>query len=175
MTYEVEAMSPVEVEVPSHRRIHFNEVNNDEARVNELYLLEERRNTSQVNLAKYNRKMTRYYNSKVKNRTLRLEDLVLGRVFQSSKPTGSGVFGSNWEGPYPIRRESRPGTLEIEDMAGKSPEKILSVMSFCSDPILMLSNKFVSRSDLICNFPILLSTENALVMDNVNTIRESKQ
>ncbi|XP_022859516.1 uncharacterized protein LOC111380239 [Olea europaea var. sylvestris] len=119
MTYGAEAMSPVEVGVPSHRRIHFNEISNDEARISELYLLEEKRETSQVTLAKYHRKMTRFYNSKVRNRTLRLGDLVLRRVFQSSKPTGSGVFGPNWEGPYRIRGEPRPGTYKIEDMSGK--------------------------------------------------------
>ncbi|XP_022856703.1 uncharacterized protein LOC111377807 [Olea europaea var. sylvestris] len=119
MTYEAEAMSPVEVGVLSHRRIHFNEISNDEARISELHLLEEKRDASQITLAKYHRKMTRFYNSKVRNRTLRLGDLVLKRVFQSSKPTGSGVFSPNWEGPYRIRGESRPGTFEVEDMSGR--------------------------------------------------------
>ncbi|XP_022862336.1 uncharacterized protein LOC111382551 [Olea europaea var. sylvestris] len=119
MTYGAEAMSPVEVGVPSHRRIHFNEISNDEARISELHLLEEKRDASQMTLAKYHRKMTRFYNSKVRNRTLRLGDLVLKRVFQSSKPTGSGVFSPNWEGPYRIQGESRPGTFEVEDMSGR--------------------------------------------------------
>ncbi|XP_022847633.1 uncharacterized protein LOC111370170 [Olea europaea var. sylvestris] len=95
------------------------EISNDEARISELHLLEEKRDASQMTLAKYHRKMTRFYNSKVRNRTLRLGDLVLKRVFQSSKPTGSGVFGPNWEGPYRIRGESRPGTFEVEDMSGR--------------------------------------------------------
>ncbi|XP_022857284.1 uncharacterized protein LOC111378334 [Olea europaea var. sylvestris] len=119
MTYGAEAMSPVEVGVPSHRRIYFNEISNDEARISELHFLEEKRDASQMTLAKYHHKMTRFYNSKVKNRTLRLGDLVLKRVFQSSKPTGSGVFDPNWEGPYRIRGESRPGTFEVEDMSGR--------------------------------------------------------
>ncbi|XP_022852274.1 uncharacterized protein LOC111373911 [Olea europaea var. sylvestris] len=118
MTYGAEAMSPVEVGVPSHRRIHFTEISNDEARISELHL-EEKRDASQMTLAKYHRKMTHFYNSKVRNRTLRLGDLVLKRVFQSSKPTGSGVFSPNWEGPYRIQGESRPGTFEVEDMSGR--------------------------------------------------------
>ncbi|XP_022860557.1 uncharacterized protein LOC111381073 [Olea europaea var. sylvestris] len=64
MTYGAEAMSPVEVGILSHRRIHFNEIGNDEARISELHLLEEKRDTSQMTLAKYHRKMTRFYNSK---------------------------------------------------------------------------------------------------------------
>ncbi|XP_022843269.1 uncharacterized protein LOC111366805 [Olea europaea var. sylvestris] len=46
MTYGAEAMRPIEVGVPSHRRIHFNEINNDDARMSELHFLEERRDTS---------------------------------------------------------------------------------------------------------------------------------
>ncbi|XP_022867832.1 uncharacterized protein LOC111387503 [Olea europaea var. sylvestris] len=46
MTYGAEAMSPVEVGVPSHRRIHFNKISNDEAQISELHLLEERRDAS---------------------------------------------------------------------------------------------------------------------------------
>ncbi|XP_022849909.1 uncharacterized protein LOC111372001 [Olea europaea var. sylvestris] len=53
MTYGAEAMSPIEVGVPLHQRVHFNEISNDEARINELHLLEERRETSQVNLANF--------------------------------------------------------------------------------------------------------------------------
>ncbi|XP_022874004.1 uncharacterized protein LOC111392843 [Olea europaea var. sylvestris] len=64
MTYGAEAMSPVEIGVPSHRRIHFNAISNDEARISELHLLEEKRDTSQMTLAKYHRKMTHFYNSK---------------------------------------------------------------------------------------------------------------
>ncbi|XP_022847578.1 uncharacterized protein LOC111370107 [Olea europaea var. sylvestris] len=52
MIYGAEAISSIEVGVPSYRRIHFNEISNDETRINELYLLEERRDASQVNLAK---------------------------------------------------------------------------------------------------------------------------
>ncbi|XP_022859445.1 uncharacterized protein LOC111380183 [Olea europaea var. sylvestris] len=47
MTYGAEAMSPIEVGVPSHCRIHFSEISNDEARISELHLLEEMRNASQ--------------------------------------------------------------------------------------------------------------------------------
>ncbi|XP_022862560.1 uncharacterized protein LOC111382754 [Olea europaea var. sylvestris] len=116
MTYRSKAMSLVEVGVPSYRRIHFNKVSNDEARVCELHLLEEKRDISQVKLAIYQRKITPYYNSKVKNRTLRLGDLALRRVFPSSKQTSSRVLGSNWEGPYRIVKKSRPKTYEIEDI-----------------------------------------------------------
>lgn len=51
----------------------------------ELDFLDERKDESQVKLAAYQWKMTRNYNVKVKKRSLRVNDLVLQRVFLSSK------------------------------------------------------------------------------------------
>jgi hypothetical protein len=119
MTYGAEAMSPVEVGLPSPRRVSFNEISNDELRRCELDFLEERRNDSQLRLAVYQRKMSRYYNSKMKKRSFRMNDLVLRRVFLSTKEPGVGTLGPNWEGPYQIEREIRPGTYWIKDMDGR--------------------------------------------------------
>lgn len=112
-------MTPVEVGVPSHRHIHFNEISNDEAQACKLHLLEEKMDAFQVKLVAYQRKMTHYYNAKVRNQTLRLGDLVLRKVFPTSKPTGSGVLGPNLKGPYHIVKKSRLGTYLIEDMVRK--------------------------------------------------------
>lgn len=119
MAYGTEAMSPMEVGLPSPRRLHFNEITNDEFRRFDLDFIEERRDDSQLKLGTYKRKMTRYFNSKVKKRSFRINDMVLRRVFLSSKEPGSGSLGPNWEGPYKIREEVRPGTYWIEDMNGK--------------------------------------------------------
>lgn len=59
-------MSPVEVGVPTHCVIHFNEISTDEAQTCELHLLDEKMDSSQVKLAVYQKKMTRYYNTKVR-------------------------------------------------------------------------------------------------------------
>lgn len=112
-------MSPVEVDVSSPRRLHFNEIMNDDLRRLELDFLEEKRDESQVKLASYQRKMMRYYNAKVKKRVFRIGDLALRRVFPSAKDPGTGTLGPNWEGPYRITAEIRPGTYEIENLNGK--------------------------------------------------------
>lgn len=65
MAYRAEAMIPVEVGLSSPRRLQFNEVSNDELRRCELNFLDEKISTCIV-LATYQRKMTRYYNAKVK-------------------------------------------------------------------------------------------------------------
>ncbi|XP_022897512.1 uncharacterized protein LOC111411189 [Olea europaea var. sylvestris] len=105
MAFETEAMSPVEVGLPSPRRLHFSEITNDELRRLDLDFIDERRDDAQLNLGTYQRKMTRYFNSKVKKRSFRINDLVLKRVFQSSKELGSSSLGLKWEGPYKIKEE----------------------------------------------------------------------
>ncbi|XP_022855998.1 uncharacterized protein LOC111377175 [Olea europaea var. sylvestris] len=85
MAFVTEAMSPVEVGLPSPRRLHFSEITNDELRGLDLDYIEERKDDSQVKLGTYQRKMTRYFNSKVKKRLFRINDIVLRRVFVSSK------------------------------------------------------------------------------------------
>ncbi|XP_022891957.1 uncharacterized protein LOC111406817 [Olea europaea var. sylvestris] len=95
MAFETEAMIPVEVGLPSPRRLHFSEITNDELRRCDLGFIEERRDDSQLKLGTYQRKMTRYFNSKVKKRSFRINDLVLRRVFLSSKEPGSGSLDPN--------------------------------------------------------------------------------
>lgn len=48
----------------------------------------------QVKLASY-KKMTRYYNAKVNKRSFCIGDLVLRKVFFSSKDQGVGILGTN--------------------------------------------------------------------------------
>lgn len=119
MTYGAEAMSPVEVGVPSPRCIHFDEVTNDELRKLELDFLGERRDGSRDRLVSYQRKMMRYYNAKVKKRAFRIGDLVLRKVFPPTRDPGTGTLGPNWEGPYRVIAEIRPGTYKIEKLNGK--------------------------------------------------------
>ncbi|XP_022889049.1 uncharacterized protein LOC111404482 [Olea europaea var. sylvestris] len=69
MAFETEAMSPVEVGLPSPRRLHFSEMINDELRRCDLDFIVERSDDSQSKLGTYQRKMSRYFNSKVKKRS----------------------------------------------------------------------------------------------------------
>ncbi|KAL2453741.1 Rve domain-containing protein [Abeliophyllum distichum] len=67
MTYGAEAMSPVEIGLPSPRRLLFNDQANNES-MSSLDLLSEKRDDSQTRLASYQRKMARYFNKKVKKK-----------------------------------------------------------------------------------------------------------
>lgn len=120
MTYGSEAMSPVEVGLLSPRRLHLKEISNDELRRFELDFLEERGNKSQSKLAIYQRKITRYYNSKVKKKTFRINNLILWRVFLSTNEVGAGTLGSKWEGSYRVKDKIRFGTCRIKALDGKA-------------------------------------------------------
>lgn len=62
--------------MPSPRGVYINELSNDELRRGELDFLKERRDKSKIKLAVYQRKLTRYYNSKVKKKLFRLNDFL---------------------------------------------------------------------------------------------------
>lgn len=71
----------------------------------EIEFLKERRDKSQAKLAIYRRKMIRYYNSNVKKKSFYLNDLVLQRVFLSTKEPGVETLWPNWESPYHVKEE----------------------------------------------------------------------
>lgn len=75
MAYEVEAMSSVEIGLPSPRHLQFNEIFNDKLRRCKLDFLDEKKNKSQVKLVAYQQKMACYYNSMVK-KSFCVNDLV---------------------------------------------------------------------------------------------------
>ena len=95
LAYEFEAMRPVEVGMPNHRRAHFNPLQNDENLSVSLDLIEELRSTAQVKVAAYQQRVAKYYNSRVRNRSFKVGDLVLRKVMINTKEAGVGFFGPN--------------------------------------------------------------------------------
>ena len=77
LTYDCEAMVPVEVGRGSFRRDNFEEEANEVNQRLHLDMLEEVRRESQVRLTAYQQRTTRFYNRKVKARPLKVGDLVL--------------------------------------------------------------------------------------------------
>ena len=100
LTYEIEAVIPVEIGVTSTRRAAFNEEGNeDKLRLN-LDCLDEVRDKASSRMAKYQQKMAKYYNKRVKLRQLNIGDLVLRKVSAATKDPNQGKLGPTWEGPY---------------------------------------------------------------------------
>ncbi|KAM6555169.1 hypothetical protein CsatB_015931 [Cannabis sativa] len=113
LAYGYDAMIPVELDPPSHRRVTYNQVSNHQMINESLDLLENRREASQIRLAAYQQKVARYFNSKVKERSFKVGDLVLRRVLANTKDPTAGVLGPNWEGPYEVTEVVPPGTYRL--------------------------------------------------------------
>ena len=75
----------VEVGVTSTRRVAFNEEENDDKLRLNLDYLDEVREEASYRMTKYQRKMTEYYNKRVKLRRLNIGDLVLCKVMPATK------------------------------------------------------------------------------------------
>ncbi|GKV27797.1 hypothetical protein SLEP1_g36923 [Rubroshorea leprosula] len=69
LTYGSKAVVPVEVKVPNYRTNYFNANSNEQALRENLDLLDEARDLSQIHVAHYHRRVEKYYNSKVSPRT----------------------------------------------------------------------------------------------------------
>ena len=57
LAYGSEAMIPVETEVPSHRRIHFNQAENEKLQLEALDLLDEKRDEANLRVAAHQQRI----------------------------------------------------------------------------------------------------------------------
>ena len=113
-------MLSIEIKVPTHRRNAFEPQANRELLEESLDLIEEKRVRSQLLNASYQQRMTRYFNKNVRDRQFAVGDLVLRRIFLSTRDPGAGVLGPNWEGPYEIEVVIQPGVFKLARLAGGS-------------------------------------------------------
>uniref|UniRef100_A0A2N9J6Z4 Integrase catalytic domain-containing protein n=1 Tax=Fagus sylvatica TaxID=28930 RepID=A0A2N9J6Z4_FAGSY len=119
MTFGSEAVVPVEIGLTTLRTSAYDEQQNEEQLRLNLDLIDEVRETAEARMKRYQEKMARHYNSKVKPRQLSVGDLVLRKVTLATKNPSEGKFGPNWEGPYKVIEIRRPGTYHLEDMNGR--------------------------------------------------------
>ena len=77
LAFEIEAVIPIELKLPSVRVVAFDEQCNSQDLKANLDLLEEKQETAQVRMTAYKQKAVHYYNSRVKSKAFRVEDLVL--------------------------------------------------------------------------------------------------
>ena len=79
------------------RTSSFTPNNNDRLLEKSLYLIEERRENAMVQLAYYQQKLKKGYDSNVRLRPLALGDLVLRNVTGTAKNPTWGMLRPNWE------------------------------------------------------------------------------
>ena len=116
MTYETEAMIPLNTGFPTLRTSSFTLSNNDGLLKKSLDLIEEQRENVMIQLAYYQHKLKQGYDANVRLRPLALGDLLLRKVLSTAKNPTWGKLGSNWEGSYHIHSMAGIGAYYLEDL-----------------------------------------------------------
>ncbi|KAJ4715162.1 Retrovirus-related Pol polyprotein from transposon opus [Melia azedarach] len=119
LSFGTEAVIPAEVGMPTFRTLQFNEVSNVTQLDAALDLLEEKRDQAQVRVAAYQRRVSKYYNAKVKPRSFKEGDLVLRKVICGLKEGGSTKFAETWEGPFHVTKVIKPGVYKLAHPDGR--------------------------------------------------------
>jgi hypothetical protein len=122
LTYGMEAVLPIELEIPSLRVMLENEVNEIDwikSRYDELALLDERRLKAMEHTRAYQKRMARAFDRKVKARDIKEGDLVL-----KEKPPHTvsqlGKFAPQWIGPYVVKKIFSGGAMQLTDLDGNA-------------------------------------------------------
>ncbi|GKA82352.1 reverse transcriptase domain-containing protein, partial [Tanacetum coccineum] len=114
LTYEMEAVIPAKIRMPTFRTTEVDVAKNDEALEINLELLEEKREQAAIREAKNKRQMEKYYNTKVRNASFKPGDLVY-RSNEASRVEDTGKLGPKWEGPYEVTEALRKGSYKLKD------------------------------------------------------------
>ena len=95
LTYENEAVIPAEIGLTSYRVYNHNEGRNDEAIRLQLNLIDEVRATTKQRLVRYQDRMVKYYNPRVRHRDFKVGDLILRKFIGAARDPTQGKLGLN--------------------------------------------------------------------------------
>nr|GEV44049.1 reverse transcriptase domain-containing protein [Tanacetum cinerariifolium] len=112
-----EIVSDNEIRMPTcHTAVVDAVHNNEDLRLN-LNLLEKRRECAAIREAKAKLKMTKYYNTRVRDVTFRPGDYVF-RSNEASHAMDGGKLGLKWEGPYKVTEALGDEAYKLRFMEG---------------------------------------------------------
>lgn len=114
----MEAVLPIEVEIPSLRIFMEEELEEGEwlkARYEHLNLIEEKRLRAICHAQAYQRRMARAYYNKVKPREFQPGDLVLKKILPHQRDQ-RGKFSLNYSGPFIVKKVLPGGALILGQM-----------------------------------------------------------
>nr|GEV00589.1 reverse transcriptase domain-containing protein [Tanacetum cinerariifolium] len=109
LTYRTDAVISAEIGMPILTTAEVDLVRNNEALEINLDLLAKRREEVAICEARSKAKMEKYYNSKVRNTSFKLGDLVY-RNNDASRAKDIRKLGPKWEGPYEVTEALGKGT-----------------------------------------------------------------
>ncbi|XP_071693488.1 uncharacterized protein [Rutidosis leptorrhynchoides] len=118
LVYGSEAVIPAEIAVPTQRVMEFNDESNVINLKENLNLWEERREIAAIREASNKQKIAKYYNQRVRERTLRPGDFVW-RNNNASRVEDTGKLGPKWKGPYVVAEALENGAYNLKTHDGK--------------------------------------------------------
>lgn len=123
LIYGVEAILPIEVKLPSLQVSLCNLISDEDYRISclqEIELLDERKQSAFNHLRAYQQRMSRSYKHKVKPHTCEVGDLVLKENPKNQQDhEKKGKFEPNWLGPYVITTTYKSGAYQLSTPKGE--------------------------------------------------------
>ncbi|XP_072054249.1 uncharacterized protein [Arachis hypogaea] len=118
LVYEVEALIPVEIRMPTLRAELYNQNRNNDARSTDLDLIDEEREMAAIRQRAMKQLIQRRHDKKVIPRAFEHGELVLRKTEEARKPQAHGKLAANWEGPFRINRVLGKGAYQQETLLG---------------------------------------------------------
>ena len=84
--------------------------------VRQLNLLEEHRESVIIQLAEYQQKLARRYNSDVRRKEFSARNLVLWKVVGNTRDVNTGKLAPTWKGPYKVTAIVGTEAYYLEDL-----------------------------------------------------------
>ncbi|KAL5826496.1 hypothetical protein ACOSQ3_018347 [Xanthoceras sorbifolium] len=111
-------MIPTKSIASTHIRATFNPEQNEDLLAASLELVEEKRDFARLRVAVYQKRVTRYFNRKIKPRGFKKRDLVLRLLLSGARNPQEGALGPNWEGLYVVDKDLGNGAYHIGNING---------------------------------------------------------
>ena len=127
LTYDMEAIIPIEIGMPTIRTEVLEEAN-AEAIIKDLNTTDELREAAAVCIASYQQRLANLHNWRVKRRTFKAGELILRRVFENTANPANGKLQANWEGPYKVVRVGTVGSYALSKPDGTAVPKMWNAM-----------------------------------------------
>ena len=117
LAYGAEAVVPAEIMHTSPRIKGFEPEANEEGMRLALDLIDEVRDEAHAKITEYQKRVSFYYNLRVRERFFREGELVL-RKNEASGAGPKGKLAPNWEGPYRVKAVQGRGAYKLETLDG---------------------------------------------------------
>ncbi|XP_058746121.1 uncharacterized protein LOC131618991 [Vicia villosa] len=121
LVYGMEAILPVEVEIPSLRvltDVKLSEADWVQTRFDQLNLIDEKRLAAICHGQAYQKKMKRAFDKKIRPRHFQVGDLVLKKILPIHNDP-RGKWTPNYEGPYVVKKVFSGGAMILSTMDGE--------------------------------------------------------